>query len=309
MSNSDSPDENTLTSLTHSPISAGAALKAAREKAGLDVQAVSQAIKFSARQIAWLEADDYEKLSGITFTKGVIRSYARFLGIDPLPLLAACDAQVSWPQHALSLPTSDVSHYNVGLSKWRRYRKGLLLLLLVVFVWVLAVLPWNTSFVWLSSNTDAAAVQEGGIGPAASNGHLSLAAAKSVSETASPVPPDTPPVSDISGVRVVAPVTSENALSAPREVVVMRSDAVASASLRRLSFSFHEDAWLEIRHAQTGARIFSKLNHKGSNQAMELHVPLSLVVGNARGVRLWVDGREFDLSPHTLVSVARFNLD
>ncbi|MCJ7838844.1 MAG: helix-turn-helix domain-containing protein, partial [Burkholderiales bacterium] len=68
--------------------SPGRALASIRAELKLSVADVSQQIKYSARQIEAIEADDYAKLPGTTFVRGMIRSYAKLLQIDPAPLLA-----------------------------------------------------------------------------------------------------------------------------------------------------------------------------------------------------------------------------
>ncbi|MBK5104517.1 MAG: helix-turn-helix domain-containing protein, partial [Burkholderiales bacterium] len=68
--------------------SPGRALASIRAELKLSVADVSQQIKYSVRQIEAIEADDYAKLPGTTFVRGMIRSYAKLLQIDPAPLLA-----------------------------------------------------------------------------------------------------------------------------------------------------------------------------------------------------------------------------
>jgi len=66
----------------------GRALAAARAGLKLSVADVSQQIKYGVKQIEAIEADDYARLPGTTFVRGMIRSYAKLVQIDPAPLLA-----------------------------------------------------------------------------------------------------------------------------------------------------------------------------------------------------------------------------
>jgi cytoskeleton protein RodZ len=77
---------------------------------------------------------------------------------------------------------------------------------------------------------------------------------------------------------------------------------------RSVRLSFDRESWVEIRDAR-GRLIFSQLNPPGSSQVVQGEAPLSLVVGNARSVRLAYGDRDIDLAPHTRVDVARFTLD
>lgn len=69
-------------------LSPGQALAAARAEHKLSVADVSQQLKYGVKQIAAIEADDYARLPGATFVRGMIRSYAKLLQIDAEPLLA-----------------------------------------------------------------------------------------------------------------------------------------------------------------------------------------------------------------------------
>src|SRR5450759_1133242 len=68
--------------------SAGRVLAAARAELNLSLADVSQQIKYGVKQIAAIEADDYAKLPGMTIVRGMIRSYAKLVQLDPKPLLA-----------------------------------------------------------------------------------------------------------------------------------------------------------------------------------------------------------------------------
>ncbi|OGS91330.1 MAG: hypothetical protein A2061_07515 [Gallionellales bacterium GWA2_59_43] len=72
-----------------SPVLPGAALREARERLGLSVADVAGQTKLAPRQIEALEADDYQHLPEMAFVRGFVRSYAKVLRLDALPLLAA----------------------------------------------------------------------------------------------------------------------------------------------------------------------------------------------------------------------------
>lgn len=66
---------------------AGTALKEARKTAGLTVRVVADAIHLLPQQIEYIEADNYSQFNGDVFCKGYLKSYAVFLGLDPLPII------------------------------------------------------------------------------------------------------------------------------------------------------------------------------------------------------------------------------
>ncbi|HWV88887.1 MAG TPA: helix-turn-helix domain-containing protein, partial [Burkholderiales bacterium] len=65
----------------------GRELAAAREAQGLALADVAQQLKFAPRQLEALEQEHFAALPGATFAKGMVRSYARLLKLDPEPLL------------------------------------------------------------------------------------------------------------------------------------------------------------------------------------------------------------------------------
>ena len=60
----------------------GELLLQAREQQQISLQAVSERIKVSVAQLQALEEDAIERLPGLAFARGYLRTYARFLGID-----------------------------------------------------------------------------------------------------------------------------------------------------------------------------------------------------------------------------------
>ncbi|MDR2877640.1 MAG: helix-turn-helix domain-containing protein, partial [Chromatiales bacterium] len=62
--------------------SSGARLRAAREAAGMSVEAVASGLRIAPTQIRALEADDHTAFPAPVFFSGYVRSYARFLNLD-----------------------------------------------------------------------------------------------------------------------------------------------------------------------------------------------------------------------------------
>src|SRR5471032_842319 len=64
------------------------AYAARRAELGLSLEDVANQLKFSPRLIEALEAGEFDKLPGGTFARGMLRSYAKLLKLDPAPILA-----------------------------------------------------------------------------------------------------------------------------------------------------------------------------------------------------------------------------
>src|SRR5678815_3442607 len=58
-------------------------LLAARERKGVDLYRAERDTKIRARYLAALERGDYRELPGNVYTKGFLRNYALYLGLDP----------------------------------------------------------------------------------------------------------------------------------------------------------------------------------------------------------------------------------
>ena len=71
------------------PKSPGRLLAAARQARGMTVTEVALRLKFSPRQIEALEADHYDVLRGPSMVRGMIRTYAKLIGLDSQPVLDA----------------------------------------------------------------------------------------------------------------------------------------------------------------------------------------------------------------------------
>ncbi len=63
-------------------------LLAARERKGVDLYRAERDTKIRARYLAALERGDYRELPGAVYTKGFLRNYAMYLGLDPDDILA-----------------------------------------------------------------------------------------------------------------------------------------------------------------------------------------------------------------------------
>lgn len=65
----------------------GEVLRAARETKGVDLVRVERETKIRERYLAALESGDYRELPGAVYTRGFLRNYGKYLGLDPEYLL------------------------------------------------------------------------------------------------------------------------------------------------------------------------------------------------------------------------------
>ena len=70
-------------------------LYAARERKGVDLYRAERDTKIRARYLGALERGDYRELPGAVYTKGFLRNYALYLGLDPEEVLASGGASAA----------------------------------------------------------------------------------------------------------------------------------------------------------------------------------------------------------------------
>jgi cytoskeleton protein RodZ len=61
----------------------GEVLRAAREAKGVDLVRVERDTKIRERYLSALERSEYRELPGAVYTKGFLRNYGAYLGLDP----------------------------------------------------------------------------------------------------------------------------------------------------------------------------------------------------------------------------------
>ena len=86
--------------------SLGQRLREARLARSLSVEEAAQATRIRVRFLVALESGDYEALPSAAQARGFVRSYAGYLGLDPLPLLE--ELSQDSPRFSISPPSTPV---------------------------------------------------------------------------------------------------------------------------------------------------------------------------------------------------------
>lgn len=135
----------------------GSRLAQLREAKGWTVDDVSARLKVAPQKLRALEAGDISHLPGVTFALGVVRSYAKMLGVDPEPFAQALRRERGVPEVDLSMPASSGTdlprgRVSIPLGSSSGHHPWLWGTAIVV-VAVIAVLMWHTggdSASWLA---------------------------------------------------------------------------------------------------------------------------------------------------------------
>jgi cytoskeleton protein RodZ len=290
--------------MTEAVLNVGAELQRVREARGLALSEVAQQLKFAPRQLEALEQDRFDLLPGGTFARGMVRNYARLLGIDPEPLVQriadryeAPDANTLAARYKQPVPFSDSARRStfvyLGLS-----------------VGVLA-LGAGVAWQWYHERnrpTPLARAQPARVAkpverPAAPPPVVQEKAQEKQSELRiAAAPPAKPKMAEKIPEAVSDPAILEKAVSAKPLPI-----AKVAPGVHRLVIHCEEEAWIEVRDVNERALV-SSLNPAGAERIVQARGPLTLVIGNASHVRILHNDRPIDLEPYTKVETARFTL-
>lgn len=258
----------------------GRELAAARESRGLALVDVAQQLKFSPRQLEALEQEQFDALPGATFTRGMVRSYARLLKLDPEPLVQRIAGLCDVPD---SSRLAERYHQPVPFSDSARRST---FVYLAVSLGVL-VLVGAVAYQWHQERTAAAKKP-------------------TVMVKVKPEPREARPALVAAPVPPVQPVAQEKVMTEPKPAVAA-APAPRPAGGPRLVVRTEGEAWIEIKDS-LDRMLVSSLNPPGSERVVRGRPPYSLVIGNASQVSVTYNDKPIDLAPHTRQDVARFTI-
>jgi len=281
----------------------GLLLRKAREARGLTVADVVSALKYSPRQIEALEANDMPLASGNVFLRGFIRSYARFLKLDPEPLLALLEAENP------VTPLDVVPPEDMGVAMPRsggHQVSGLVAAAILITVLAAAIGVWH----FMAPPSAPAPSVTSTVPETVPAAHPVASTAVGPEQnltTASAAPSDAkqPMVVPVAPPELAVP--DEHHERADRAAQTDAGQPAADAG-KTLIFQFGGTCWVEVKDASQRV-IFTGEYVGGTKQAISGQPPFDIVIGNAPLVDLMFDGRRIDLKPYTKAEVARLTLD
>jgi cytoskeleton protein RodZ len=293
-----------------SVLDVGMALREAREGLGLSVHDIANRIKFAARQVEALEANDFEHLPQATFLRGFVRSYARVLQLDEMALIAALPSEPV-KQVVTKAATVDVSFPNIfALQRVNLlWLAGALGVVLVLGLFVLLhdseplAKPAELVVEPVPLLTPASGV------PATADAEVQPKTPEVV-EVAEPIKkPEPVPVKKPEPVKAKPPVTiAVPPVSATEENI----NAVTPEILKRrpLHFVFIKDAWAEVIDAR-GSVLMSRNNSRGTEKWIggPRRAPYDISISRPANVRLYYKGQQIDLSAYAAMEVAHLKVE
>ncbi len=276
------------------PAALGQRLSEARQAQNMAAADVARHLKLSVWQVEALEAGRYQQLPGAIFVRGFIRNYARLVKLDAEELLRT--AGDSLPQQAArpeTPPSQDIPFPTAHAPRWPKYAVAA-----AVIFGALAIYE----FVWNEPEGTE---------------RRQVAAAPAAVIPPKPASAETPPSSQPANEPRAAqpPITAATAAQ-PAPIALAPAAAIAQAEPqsaprrgeKQVRLDFNQESWVEIRDRNERV-IFSQLNQPGTTQQLSGLPPLSVVVGNAHGVKMTYGDQPVDLARHTKIDVARLVLE
>jgi len=321
----------------------GSVLQKARQDLRLAPEDVAQILHLSSKQIVALEQDDYKNLPGPTYVRGYLRSYAQLLGLSPEKIVESYNA-LTIPSKPLALPqsapppqvTSDHRLVKAATTVVAAIVLGL------VYIW------WRTqgetpehaspppvATTFPAPTNDASTMNREPPPLFASGAAPATASAPTVSPTEPPKPvapshgaasskaPSSSVKPGAAGENFTAsgmilnvspgePSKSPSATTAPRldrAVAQARRAADIPADMPRSRLVLHaeQESWADVRDARDNKLLYENIP-AGRTVTIEGVPPFSVFLGNADGVRVEYNGKNFDFGRYKRGQVARFTL-
>ncbi|OWY37770.1 XRE family transcriptional regulator [Xenophilus sp. AP218F] len=305
----------------------GARLKAAREAADMSLGEVADRLKLSMRQLSAIESDDFKSLPGATFVRGFVRNYAKFLGLDPEPLMHALDQQFpsavtevanlvkhgEAPEPEKPAQPAKPARAKSGGGKWLA---------------LAAVLAAGGGAAWYFTQGGAQSDVPGGdLAPmlteqhAASAAHAALpasepvasapvAAGKPATQASAPAVAAPPPMPASAPAAKAPAKAAKPAASAAQQQARPASSAASApvgAGSDRVAVSVKEAAWVSIQDAN-GRKLVYATMQPGERKDVVGVAPFKVVVGNASQVDLSLNGKAVDFSDKIRGTTAKIEL-
>ncbi|HMO48690.1 MAG TPA: helix-turn-helix domain-containing protein [Rubrivivax sp.] len=285
--------------------SAGALLRAARERQGLHVAALAAAIKIPQRKLEALEADRLGELPDATFARALALTVCRALKIDPGPVLEQL------PQ-AGAQRLADVAG---GLNAPFRERPGrsdsgerrplrhplawaaLLVLLAAVAVLLLPAGWWQD---WWPGTTASGT-------PAAAAPSPSVVVDVAVPADAAAPVAETAPQAAVAADAAASAATVEVVHSVPAIEPGASAGAASDAAAGVVVLRAADSSWVEVVDGG-GQVLVQRTLQPGESLGLDGRPPFKLKIGNAAGTQLQFRGNPVDLAPLTRDNVARLEL-
>jgi len=266
-------DETAVPAPPAAPRSIGERLRAGRERSGLSIAAAAEELHLDPKVIEALEADRFAELGASVYVRGHLRRYGDFVGEPGVELVNSYSARDARPPPP---DLTQIPHAERRADPRRLVTPlvglGCAAVLLVAIWWVLAGSR--------SGNVDSASVLPTPLVQPGDpvNANMASGAATPVALSSST------PVNPANKVPVAAAPAADSTAAQPKR------DENLPVRETRLKLDLTNDSWIEVYDSRD-KKLFYDVASAGSIQSVSGRGPLRVVLGNAAGVTVEVDGQ------------------
>ncbi|EGR1583462.1 TPA: cytoskeleton protein RodZ [Vibrio parahaemolyticus] len=301
-------------------IEAGTLLKNKRESLGMTQKQVADRLRLRVSVIEDIENNRFESQQVATFTRGYLRSYAKFVGLDEKVVLVALEQTADVKPKEQDIEMQSFSRK----TKHEKHNSRIMLL-----TWVIAIVIIGISAAWWWQNQ-----QENSLAQvvAEANVETSQPSADEIAdidlmteeELIASTPAElaasnnTASESSINAAQtdeVVPAETEESTTEATQEPVavieaaeeVQEASPVVPEGMTLLTMKFKADCWIQVKDTN-GKTLVSGTQKPGQDVELTGKAPFKVILGAPEGVTMTFASEPVDLSGYTSGKVARFTL-
>ncbi|EPD5573195.1 cytoskeleton protein RodZ [Vibrio parahaemolyticus] len=301
-------------------IEAGTLLKNKRESLGMTQKQVADRLRLRVSVIEDIENNRFESQQVATFTRGYLRSYAKFVGLDEKVVLVALEQTADVKPKEQEIEMQSFSRK----TKHEKHNSRIMLL-----TWVIAIVIIGISAAWWWQNQ-----QENSLAQvvAEANVETSQPSADEIAdidlmteeELIASTPAElaasnnTASESSINAAQtdeVVPAETEESTTEATQEPVavieaaeeVQEASPVVPEGMTLLTMKFKADCWIQVKDTN-GKTLVSGTQKPGQDVELTGKAPFKVILGAPEGVTMTFASEPIDLSGYTSGKVARFTL-
>ncbi|ELB2038711.1 cytoskeleton protein RodZ [Vibrio parahaemolyticus] len=301
-------------------IEAGTLLKNKRESLGMTQKQVADRLRLRVSVIEDIENNRFESQQVATFTRGYLRSYAKFVGLDEKVVLVALEQTADVKPKEQEIEMQSFSRK----TKHEKHNSRIMLL-----TWVIAIVIIGISAAWWwqnqQENSLAQVVAEANVEtsqPSAdeiadidlmteeeliASTPAELAASKNTASESS--------INAAQTDEVVPAETEESTTEATQKPVavieaaeeVQEASPVVPEGMTLLTMKFKADCWIQVKDTN-GKTLVSGTQKPGQDVELTGKAPFKVILGAPEGVTMTFASEPVDLSGYTSGKVARFTL-
>jgi cytoskeleton protein RodZ len=283
--------------------SAGAMLRAARERQGLHIAALAAAMKVPQAKLEALEAGRYDELTDATFVRALAQSVCRVLKIEAKPVLDLMPSPrtttLERVEHTRRAPFRDRPGRDEP-SEPRLWHQPVFWLVALLLVAAAGFMLWPQRAAWWAGLPSFGSAAKPAPAPSDNKAPARVAEAPAPAPAAAASAPE-------AAVAPPAPastaVVTETVHSAPAPAAAAPADTPAGIAVVRTS----EPSWVEAHDAR-GNVLLSRTLLPGESVGLDGALPLKLVIGNATATEVTLRGKRVTLGPPNRDNVVKLEL-